>query len=196
MAALQDDVRGLHILPDVLTAEEEGVILKFIGEQKWAPLTIKVDTGRLVQQYGFRFDYHSYGVVKDVPEIPDQLSTLIKKLISQCEALKIPVVSEFNQIIVNRYLPGEGISPHVDWKGFGPIVASFTLGSAAVVEFKKNGVLVETYPPGRSLYIMSGDARTAWTHSMPAREEDTVDGKVVLRDVRISITIRQVPDKS
>jgi alkylated DNA repair dioxygenase AlkB len=41
----------------------------------------------------------------------------------------------FDQLIVNRYLPGEGILPHVDLARFEDGIAIVSLGSAAVMEF-------------------------------------------------------------
>lgn len=41
----------------------------------------------------------------------------------------------FDQIVLNRYRPGEGICPHVDLLRFEDAVAIVSLGSAAVMTF-------------------------------------------------------------
>lgn len=40
-----------------------------------------------------------------------------------------------NHVLVNEYLPGQGIMPHEDGAAYRPVVATVSLGSAAVVEF-------------------------------------------------------------
>jgi alkylated DNA repair dioxygenase AlkB len=43
------------------------------------------------------------------------------------------------QVIINEYTPGQGIAAHIDHKGsFGPIVASLSLLSGAVMDFQSN----------------------------------------------------------
>lgn len=179
--------QGLFFIADAISVEEEKSLIAFLNNQKWVPLTINVDTGRCVQQYGFRFDYHTYEIKDDVPKIPKELSGLIVKLTSICKQLKIDGSAlEFSQIIVNRYLPGEGITAHIDWKAFGPIIGCFTLGASAPIEFTKEATkqsfILQTEP--RSLYIMSGDSRTSWKHGMKSGNKDN--------GCRISVTIRHV----
>jgi len=44
---------------------------------------------------------------------------------------------DFNQIIVNKYLPGQGIGPHTDHvKFFGDIIISLSLESGCEMIFK------------------------------------------------------------
>ncbi|MDE2095850.1 MAG: alpha-ketoglutarate-dependent dioxygenase AlkB [Patescibacteria group bacterium] len=182
-----ETVPGLFIILDFISVVEEGDLLKFINGQKWTPLTISVDTGRLVQQYGFRFNYHNYGVVADVPAVPDEFGPLIKKVASACSERKLEI-GAFNQVIVNQYKGGQGISAHTDWRGFGPVIACATLGEEAKIVFKNGSREVVVVPPRRSLYLMSGEARSSWTHCMPAKKKSG--------DARVSVTLRHVPDKA
>jgi alkylated DNA repair dioxygenase AlkB len=52
----------------------------------------------------------------------------------------------------------------------------------------------EVYVAPDSLYIMSGEARYIWKHSMLSRKTDMVDGKRIKRGRRISLTFRNVPN--
>ena len=77
----------------------------------------------------------------------------------------------FNQMIVNRYSPGQGISAHIDLAAFGDVVASVSLESAATMDFSpkdggggKVGVILE---PG-DLLVLSGQARWDWLHGITA----------------------------
>ncbi|KAG8691825.1 hypothetical protein FRC11_008449 [Ceratobasidium sp. 423] len=40
-----------------------------------------------------------------------------------------------NHIILNEYLPGQGITPHQDGPAYHPVVATLTLGSYAIMEY-------------------------------------------------------------
>ena len=188
---------GLYYCPNVIDEKTAKKIIEWLDKNVWSPLTIKVDTGRLVQQYGARFDYSTYKLMGDVPPIPDELTSLVNILVETCKNLGVELLNTPNQVIVNSYKPGEGISPHTDWKTFGPVIGCFTLVSSGVMEFSKErkptySLMVEP----NSLYIMSGEARHDWKHSMPARKIDVVDGERVSRGRRVSVTFRYATEKN
>jgi alkylated DNA repair dioxygenase AlkB len=60
------------------------------------------------------------------------------------------------------------------------------------MKFTYNGEHKEIYVKPNSLYIMSGDSRYVWSHSMPVKKSDVVNGIKIKRDRRISITFRNV----
>jgi alkylated DNA repair protein alkB family protein 8 len=98
-----------------------------------------------------------------------------------------------NQVTVNEYKRGQGIGSHVDTlSAFDDGILSLSLGSGCVMEFhepvKKCKKLV--YLPQRSLLLMSGPARYAWEHMIVTRGTDCVDGNVLQRKTRISLTLR------
>lgn len=45
---------------------------------------------------------------------------------------------------------------------------------------------------GRSLLVLTGSARYEWSHTIPARKSDVIDGRRVGRKRRISLTFRRV----
>jgi alkylated DNA repair dioxygenase AlkB len=98
-------------------------------------------------------------------------------------------------VIVNEYLPGQGISAHVDHVGsFGPVVASVSLLSACVMEFthpEDRTCVPVVLEPG-SLCVMTGPARFTWRHSIPARKSDPGPNGRVPRGRRVSVTLRTV----
>ncbi|GHJ87069.1 hypothetical protein NliqN6_3471 [Naganishia liquefaciens] len=108
------------------------------------------------------------------------------------------------QIILNLYRPGEGISPHINLTGrYADGIIGVCLGSGCVMDFENHdGGLVSTdmaskysvYMPARTVYCLAGDARWKWNHGIASRDRDLVEdsGKIstILRDVRISITLR------
>jgi alkylated DNA repair dioxygenase AlkB len=148
-----------------------------IPEENWVQVT---GGNRLIQQYGYTYDYNSTKALY-LGELPVFLDPLLEVL-----------DDDFNQCIINRYLPGEGISAHIDSKAFGDTIACFTLGKG-MMKFTRNGYQdVELYTENKSLYIMTGDARYLWKHEMVKRKSDMVNDKRIPRGERISITFRQV----
>lgn len=114
-----------------------------------------------------------------------------------------PTDASSRQIILNLYRPGEGITPHIDLPArYADGIIGVCLGSGCVMDFEREGSpeSMETaskysvYMPARTVYCMTGDARWKWAHGIASRDRDLVEdqGKVstILRDVRISITLR------
>jgi len=77
-----------------------------------------------------------------------------------------------DQVIINEYQPGQGISPHIDCeKCFGPSIFIISLGSQVVMEFTQTGeVKKEIVLALRSLTMLYGEARSIWKHSIPAED--------------------------
>jgi len=122
--------------------------------------------------------------------LPIWLSSLSKKLHDNGIFLSMP-----DQVIVNEYLPGQGIAAHIDWVPcFANTVASLSLGSPCIMDFsnpktdEKKSIFLEE----RSLVVLSGPARYEWQHAIPARKSDVIDGIKTERARRISLTFRNV----
>lgn len=111
------------------------------------------------------------------------------------------------QVILNRYCPGQGISPHVDLLGrYGDGIIGISLGSGCAMDFARapsssNSDIhtsdeVSFWLPENSLLILSGEARYKWTHGIRPSHGDVVangdDGRPrwIPRGFRTSITIR------
>jgi alkylated DNA repair dioxygenase AlkB len=98
-------------------------------------------------------------------------------------------------IAVNEYLPGQGISAHVDCVPcFGPRIATLSLGAACVMLFRhpRTGARVERMLNPGSLLVLAGPARSQWRHEIPARKSDVVDGVRRARGRRVSVTFRTI----
>ena len=54
------------------------------------------------------------------------------------------------------------------------------------------GATAELLLPARSLLILSGDARYGWAHGIHARRTDVLDGTLLRRKTRASLTFRKV----
>lgn len=191
---LMDEIRepeiyisGLTYIPDFITSAEQDFLLSQIDQQSWL-----TDLKRRVQHYGYKYDYKARAVGNDayLGSLPDWLLSISKKLHDDGIFPLIP-----DQVIVNEYLPGQGISAHIDCVPcFADTIASLSLGSPCIMKFsnpktgeKKSIVLEE-----RSLIVLSGPARYEWQHAIPARKSDIINGIKTERGRRVSLTFRNI----
>lgn len=155
------DILGLQYLPDFITANEERTLIEILDQQQWLN-----DLKRRVRHYGYKYDYKARAVTADsyLGSLPDWLMPITRKLPFKPD--KAP-----DQVIVNEYLPGQGISAHVDCVPcFSDTIASLSLGSGAIMQFTNGQKKQELYLEPRSLIILSDPARYKWTHAIPARK--------------------------
>ncbi len=102
-----------------------------------------------------------------------------------------------NQIIVNRYLPGQGIGKHTDSNIFEDIILSLSLGSPTIMTFAKGRESVDVPLIPGSLLIMANGSRIDWTHSIAERKSDSykipgLPEQKWQRGERLSVTFRTV----
>ena len=103
-----------------------------------------------------------------------------------------------DQLTVNRYLPGDGIPAHVDvHSSFTSYVVSISLCSSIVMDFMEAPLSADPPPPQpmvlpqRSMLVLSHEARYGCHHAIQPRKTDRVDGRLVQREERISLTFRK-----
>jgi alkylated DNA repair protein alkB family protein 8 len=114
---------------------------------------------------------------------------------SSCGSQKYP---HLNQLTINEYNPGEGIGSHVDTvTAFDDGLLIITLNGGIVMEFRKaiddgddKNMRKLVYLPPRSLTVLSSDARYKYEHMIVSRMTDTVDGEILPRKLRVSLTLR------
>ena len=138
------------------------------------------------------------------PDAPDSHALFdsfrLEGMLKEADVLKkqhpINVQVRRQQAIINEYLPGQGIAPHIDRDCFGPIVATVSLGSAINMDFRCDSTgdeYVQRLVP-RSLVLLHGDARFKWRHGIAKRHSDTWNGQKTKRQRRVSITFRTIAD--
>ena len=182
----ESQIEGLIYSPEFISQQDHDALLASIDELPWLS-----DLKRRVQHYGYKYDYKARAVDENLylGSLPGWLDPILEKLTPDIFS-KTP-----DQVIVNEYLPGQGISAHIDCVPcFSDTIASLSLGSGAVMQFSnsKTGEKQERYLAPRSLVVLSGAARYDWQHSIPARKSDLVDGIKIPRGRRISLTFRNV----
>jgi alkylated DNA repair dioxygenase AlkB len=186
---------GLYYIRDIINKCDEATIIESLDRCQWRALSNSANS-RVVQHYGYLYDYKTKNIRIPCDPLPDFLEILRYNLTHICNEMHlIQSGNYFNQCIVNNYNNSQGISTHTDFRGYGNIIGCFTLNAGAIMIFKKSGESdVELYTEPLSLYIMSKDSRLVWTHEMPSRSSDCVQGTSIPRDRRISVTFRHVPN--
>jgi len=190
-----DIVPGLYYFDTIVSSDYSQQLFHYLdNEAKWSPITDNPNS-RVVQHYGYKYNYKSHNNKEMGTPIPDIFSELIQTLQQKVQELQLADSSySFNQIIVNNYEPGQGISKHTDIKSYGAVIGCYTLGSGTTMRFRKKDEVVDVYVKPNSLYVMTGDSRYLWTHEMPSTKTDLYNGKRIARDRRISITFRNVDE--
>ncbi|WP_420625158.1 alpha-ketoglutarate-dependent dioxygenase AlkB [Candidatus Poriferisodalis sp.] len=187
---------GLEYEPEFLSAAGETALLGHIDDGEWL-----TDLSRRVLHYGYKYDYSNRGLddsarIGPLPEWLTDLAHKVREAASPDAAQLLDPDRPFEQAIINEYLPGQGIAPHIDRDCFGPVVATVSLGSAVNMDFHCDATgddYVERLEP-RSLLLMHGDARSGWRHGIAKRQTDNRSGQKIQRHRRVSITFRTITD--
>jgi alkylated DNA repair protein alkB family protein 8 len=198
MATISQTPQGLHYFPNFLTVDEgKHLFDSLLQSSQWTPVSA-YDNARRVIQYGYTYSYTG-GPLKVTEPIPQELiNVFITKFHDPKWKSLVSVLDDGSdhpeQLIINRYLPGQGIAPHIDHLiNFGDVITCITLGSGVTIKFTRPGYQTYSiYVEPNSVYVMSGDARFEWKHSIDANKTDTVNNKVVKRGTRMSLTFRTV----
>ena len=185
------DVPGLHYFRDFLDHDSQVRACVQIDAARW-----RDDLMRRVQHYGWRYDYKARTIDKDmrIGPLPDWLYIMACQLADRTGLFdSVP-----SQAIVNEYLPGQGISMHVDRECFGPAVATVSLMDDWIMDLRPldpgaggmKSILLER----GSALVMTGEARQDWLHGIAKRKRDRIGGGWRERRRRVSLTFRTVPD--
>jgi alkylated DNA repair dioxygenase AlkB len=182
------DIDGLIYLDNFLNRELQKELLDSIDKEFWL-----LDLKRRVQHYGYKYDYQKRGInlSMKVGNLPFWSAKITDLLIEKKHISFMP-----DQLIVNEYIPGQGIAPHIDCEPcFEGTIISISLGSTCQMDFyskdnhkEKKDILLK---PG-SLLVLSGEARYKWLHGITGRKSDLIQGEKAIRQRRVSLTYRKV----
>ncbi|XP_011863089.1 PREDICTED: alpha-ketoglutarate-dependent dioxygenase alkB homolog 6 isoform X2 [Vollenhovia emeryi] len=197
-------------MPNFITEEEERQIVRCVNsapQPKWTQLS-----HRRLQNWGGI--PHPKGMIAE--GIPDWLQRYIDKVaaLNAFEEGALP-----NHVLINEYLPGQGIMAHSDGPLFHPVVTTITCGSHTLLDFYRR--LEATEQPKlefslllerRSLLVLWRDLYHNYMHSIAERDADNItecsiknlhmcaekfpEGGTIKRGTRLSLTIRHVPKTS
>jgi alkylated DNA repair dioxygenase AlkB len=182
---METSLPGLFLYPDFIDEAKEKQLLDEIDSQTWI-----VDYLRRLQYYGYRNELDKpYDLIPFPIPMPPLIYQLSQEIVGQQILLHQP-----DQVIINEYVPGEGIKPHKDRAYYENQICGVNLGSGCIMRFikGKNEEVVDIVIPRRSLYVMQDDARKKWKHGIPPRKKDNIAGTLQQRERRVSITYRKV----
>jgi alkylated DNA repair dioxygenase AlkB len=171
-----------------ITREEEQELLRSIREE----VTVRnsqyheYTARRKSAHFGLKWNYGTE-VLEDVPPAPEFLQQLAAKV---ARRFSLPV-EHFPHVLVIEYPPGAPMGWHRDAPPFA-VIYGISLGStcqfglrpnAEALRTKENTLKFDVEP--RSLYMMSGQCRSQWQHSVWP-----------VKDTRYSITLRTMGRQS
>lgn len=169
---------GFVLIPEFLTIDEEACLQDFIKGLDFREFQMRgVTAKRRVLQFGWHYSFESFELTPAAP-MPGIFSFVRERAAS---VAAIPP-EDFAEVLVTEYRPGAGIGWHRDAPPFG-IVAGVSLAGKCRMRFQRGAgterqiAAIELQP--RSMYLLTGEARTKWEHTIPATKE-----------LRYSITFR------
>ena len=178
---LPDLPPGFHYFPEFITEQEEGELVELIRSLPLHNLIFQgFEAKRKVMSLGYEYHFDNRSITKGIP-IPEEFSPLISKLAAQ---LNIPA-DKFQKILLTEYPPGAVINWHRDAPPFDKI-AGISLLSDCTFKLRPYDKTKRARPATRSftaerrsLYLMEGEAREDWEHSIAP-----------VKALRYSITLR------
>ena len=179
-------IPGLKYIAQYIDKAQEQALLDTIGQHPW-----NTKFKRRRQIYGVIDTMARKWVTpeKFLGPLPNWGAVVAEDLYAHGIMPRVP-----EQLLINEYLPGQGITFHRDAFCYEDTIVSLSLGTAYTMEFMRleDGKRVQKYLDPRSLLVLTGTARWDWKHAIPKRKSDVVKGKRVLRGRRISMTFRNV----
>jgi alkylated DNA repair dioxygenase AlkB len=169
---------GFRYQPDFVTRQDERSLADWIATLDLKPYEFRGYHGlRRVVSFGSRYDYRSRRTER-APDFPAPLLSLRQRAAQWAEHAP----EDIRQILVSEYQPGAPIGWHRDRPQFGDVIgvsllapANFRLRRAKDKGWERHSVPLQP----RSIYLLSGEVRQHWQHSIPP-----------LAALRYSITFR------
>ena len=176
-------IAGLHYAEEVIGQGEDEQLIERLLATDLSPFRFHGWLGnRKTKSFGWRYDFDDASFAPAEP-IPGWLLPL-RETAAAFAGLR---PDEFVHVLLARYDPGAGIGWHRDRDVFDRVVG-FSLAAPATLRFRRrraggfDRANLDVLP--RSAYLLSGEARWEWEHSIVPRS-----------DLRFSITFRALSDK-
>ena len=181
--APSEEPEGLVLRSELLTLQEEAELLERLGELRFDPIVIRGQAARrTARHYGLGYDYESR-----TPQPGEPIPDWILPVRLRAGELAGEAPDELVEVLVQLYPPGATIGWHRDAPAFGTVVG-VSLGGTCRLRFQRGKgerrrVWEVTLDP-RSGYVLAGEVRRSWQHSIPPTKE-----------LRYSITFRTLRRK-
>ncbi|KAJ9558851.1 hypothetical protein OSB04_013465 [Centaurea solstitialis] len=123
----------LFYIPDFISDSDQKLLLNHIYTapvSKWKSLK-----NRRLQNWG--------GIVHEKGLLPQNLPPWLTKITKRINEESCLYPSAINHVLINEYLPNQGIMPHQDGPAYFPVVAILSLGSPVVMDFTPHSSLID-----------------------------------------------------
>lgn len=179
---------GFQYQPDFVSETEEAELAAGLRGLRFSEIRMRgMVARRRTVHFGWTYGYETWRI-EPGPPIPDFLVPLR----ARAAALMGVEAGALVEVLVTEYTPGASIGWHRDAPMFGGVVGVSLLG-ACRFRFRRDGGGTRDTPElvlaPRSAYLLDGEARWAWQHSIPPP-----------KSLRYSITFRtlraQTPRRS
>jgi DNA oxidative demethylase len=176
-------IAGLRYEQEVIGKDDEQLLIERLSKLGLTPFRFHGWIGnRKTQSFGWRYDFDdaSFSPADPIPNWLEPLRTTVAEFAGVAPA-------DFVHVLLARYDPGAGIGWHRDRDLFDKVVG-ISLNTPAMLRFRQRigsgfkRATLEVAP--RSAYLLSGEARYEWEHSI-------VPGEAL----RFSITFRTLSEK-
>jgi alkylated DNA repair dioxygenase AlkB len=178
------DIKGLRFVQNFLNEYKQRDILFNIDKLPWC-----LDLSRRTQHYGYKYDYRKRKIDTSMraDNLPDWAVNIGRKLVYCGLMSAMP-----DQMIINEYMPGQGIAQHVDCVPcFKDEIATVSLGSIYQMEmiylYGKPEKKIIDLSLGSCL-VFTGESRYNWSHGIVQKRADGDRP----RGRRVSLTFRKV----
>jgi alkylated DNA repair dioxygenase AlkB len=162
--------RGLRYAPEFVSRETERDLISRIAQLPLQPFQFGAFEGnRRVKSFGFRYDYAAQKMLEAEP-IPEWLMPIARSV----ESFGDLPAGSVRQVLCTEYDVGVGIGWHRDKPHFDKVLG-LSLGAACKFRFRRRigekweRNTLDAAP--RSLYMMDGESRQTWEHSIPPVEQ-------------------------
>ncbi|KAI5068252.1 hypothetical protein GOP47_0016597 [Adiantum capillus-veneris] len=129
-------IPGLCLFKNFVEKLEEQELLAAVDEQPWQALS-----KRRVQHYGYEFQYkiRNVDIMQNMGKLPKFTDCILKRISALPELITAEEVSmPLDQLTVNEYPPGVGLSPHIDThSAFEGAIVCLSLAGPCLMEFRK-----------------------------------------------------------
>jgi alkylated DNA repair dioxygenase AlkB len=175
---------GFRYVDDLFGPDEERRLIGLLEELPWEAVRFRgYEARRRVVHFGHRYDFEARDVSPGLPippalvELRDRVATLANE-----------DATRFVEVLATEYRAGATIGWHSDAPAFGATVLGVSLASACRMRFRRSTsegwLRWDRVLEPRSAYVIGGEARSTWQHSIPPTEA-----------LRYSITYRTVRSK-
>jgi alkylated DNA repair dioxygenase AlkB len=174
---------GFAYQADLIAPADEAALLLDLEALPFQPFDFRGFLAkRHVAWFGWRYDYAG-GQLRDSEPIPPFLLPLR----THAAAFAGVEPESLQQVLINQYAPGAGIGWHRDKPMFGDVIAVSLAAPCTLRLRRKQGngwerASVHVQP--RSAYLLRGEARWDWQHSIPP-----------VNELRYSVTFRTLVDR-